>query len=166
MKFLDYCYSEKGEMLMNFGIEGESYEMKDGYPTYTKLITDNPDGLSMASALYKYTRAAYQGPFVQDKRYMEQYGSLPQQKEALTLWSDTEAEKHIIPPILPTEKENSELSKITSDCFTCLDEYTVRFISGTESFDNWDDYVAKLKSLKVDRAIEIYQAAYDRYINK
>ncbi len=166
MKLLDYCYSEKGSMLMNFGIEGESYEMVDGYPTYTDLITKNPEGLSMASALYKYTRAAYQGPFVQDKRYMEQYGSLPQQKEALTVWSNTDAENHIMPPILPTEKENSELSKITSDCFTCLDEYTVRFISGTESFDNWDSFVEKIKSLNVERAIEIYQAAYDRYINK
>src|SRR5699024_5275242 len=37
-RFLDYSYSEEGYMLNNFGIEGESYEMKDGYPTYTDTI--------------------------------------------------------------------------------------------------------------------------------
>ena len=50
-KVLDYGYSEKGRMLYNFGIEGESYEMVDAYPKYTEKIINNPDGLSMTEAL-------------------------------------------------------------------------------------------------------------------
>ena len=94
LKLLDYGYSEEGSMLFNFGIEGESYEMKDGYPTYTEEITNNSEGLSMAVALSNYSLAVESGPFIQDKRYMEQYAQLPAQKNAITTWSSTNMENH------------------------------------------------------------------------
>ena len=34
-RLLDYNFSEEGHLLANFGIEGVTYEMVDGYPTYT-----------------------------------------------------------------------------------------------------------------------------------
>ena len=37
-RLLDYAYGEEGHMLFNFGVEGESYEMKDDYPTYTDWV--------------------------------------------------------------------------------------------------------------------------------
>lgn len=57
-------------MTYNFGREGVSYEMKDGKPTYTDLITDTTKngGLSTSQAMSKYIRACYNGPFVQDAR--------------------------------------------------------------------------------------------------
>ncbi len=54
-KLLDYGYSEEGRMLFSFGIEGESYEMIDGYPTYTELLTNNPDGKAFGDMLSIYT---------------------------------------------------------------------------------------------------------------
>ncbi len=163
MQFLDYFYSEEGSMLLNFGIEGESYEMIDGYPTYTELITKNPEGKSMAAMLGQYARSATQAPFVQDRRYMEQYAALPQQKNAVDVWSDTDAADHIMPPIVPSAENSSELAKILSDVSTFVDEYTIKFVAGQVSFDEWDTYVSQLKSLKVERAIEIYQEAYDKF---
>ena len=44
IRFLDFWYSEEGSLMKNFGTEGVSYEMVDGYPTYTDLILKNPDG--------------------------------------------------------------------------------------------------------------------------
>ncbi|NGP46834.1 extracellular solute-binding protein, partial [Bacillaceae bacterium SIJ1] len=75
IEWLDYNYSEEGHMLFNFGVEGESYTMEDGYPTYTETMTDHPDGLPMVQALAKFIRTGY-GPFVQDARYIEQYMQL------------------------------------------------------------------------------------------
>ena len=54
-------------MYYNFGVEGESYELKDGYPTFTDLILNNPDGLSATQALSKYTHCSY-GRHVPDGR--------------------------------------------------------------------------------------------------
>ncbi len=165
-KFLDYCYSEEGHMLMNFGIEGESYEMVDGYPKYTELITKNSDGYTMANMLGIYTRTSGLGAFEQDVRYIEQYASLDVQQEALRNWSDTDTEAHILPAVTPSGEESQELSKIINDCNTFEEEMTIAFIMGKKSFDEWDSYIAQMKTLGIDRAIEIYQAAYDRYMKR
>ena len=165
-RFLDYSYSEDGYMLNNFGIEGESYEMIDEYPTYTELITKNPNGLAMSMALPLYVRSANEGPFVQDKRYIEQYYQLDQQKNALEVWSKNDHEKHIVPQITLTQAETSEFSKIMSEIRTYRDEMIISFILGTKPIDEFSDYVEKINSLKLDRAIEIEQAAYDRYLNR
>lgn len=162
-KVLDFAYSEKGKMLNNFGVEGESYEMKNGYPTYTKHITENSDGTPMANILSLYARATGQGPFVQDVRYIVQYASRPQQQEALKAWIDTDCGKHLLPLVTPTSEESSELGKLINECTTYEDESMIGFITGKTSFDKWDEYVSQMKTLGIDRAIEINQKAYDRY---
>lgn len=162
-RLLDWGYSEEGHMLFNFGKEGVSYEMKEGDPVYTDLVTKNPDGLSIAAALASYTKANYSGPFVQDERYIEQYYALDSQKESLGIWSDTQAEKHTIPPITPSVEESKELSQIMNEISTYRDEMCLKFILGTKDFDEWDDYTATIKSMKIDRALEIENAALARY---
>lgn len=162
-RFLDYSYSEEGYMLNNFGIEGESYVMEDGYPKYTEVITNNPDGLSMAQAMPLYIRAANEGPFVQDVRYIEQYYSLPQQQNALDVWSANDHEKHVMPQLTLTQDETNQYSRIMSDITTYRDESVVAFILGTKPIDEFDAYVEQIKSLGIDQATEIQKNAYDRF---
>ena len=69
-------------MLVNFGIEGLTYNMVDGYPKYTDMIYNNPDGLTISQAMAYYMRTAINGPFIQDPRYLEQI-TLSQLREAI-----------------------------------------------------------------------------------
>lgn len=162
-RMLDYGYGPEGHLLFNFGIEGVSFEMKDGYPTYTETILKNPDKWSPAQALAMYTRASYFGPFVQDTRYMEQYYTLPEQKEAVQLWSSTDAVLHQVPTLPKTEKESTEMSVIMQEVNKVVDEMSLKIIFGIEPVDAFDTYVEQLKSLQIDRAIEIQQQALERY---
>ncbi|WP_240941377.1 extracellular solute-binding protein [Paenibacillus sp. HB172176] len=162
-RLLDWGYSDEGHMYFNFGQEGVSYEMKDGSPVYTDLLLNNPDKLSPSQAMSLYIRANYAGPFVQDKRYIKQYLVLPQQQNALDVWTKTDVDQYKIPPLTPTPEEASELAQIMNDVNTLVDEMTLKIILGNEPIDAYDDYVEKMKTLKVDRAIEIQQAALDRY---
>ncbi|MGN8681400.1 extracellular solute-binding protein [Gracilibacillus sp. HCP3S3_G5_1] len=164
VKWLDFAYSEEGHMLFNFGIEGESYEMVDGYPTYTEEITENPDGLPMNQALGKYIRASYGGPLVQDVRYVEQYLELPQQQEAVEIWGETAENEINMPPITLNADESEEYNSIMSDLDTYYDEMVLRFIMGEEPLSNFEDFVETLKGMGIERAIELQQAALDRYI--
>jgi putative aldouronate transport system substrate-binding protein len=161
-KLLDYGYSPEGHMLFNFGVEGTSYNMKDGYPKYTDLILNNPDKLAPAQALAMYSRASYFGPFVQDIRYMEQFYTLPQQKKAVQLWSNTDADKNMMPQVPKTELESAELSSIMNDVTTLVDEMSLKIILGVEPVDAFDTYVSQIKSLKIDRAIQIQEQALER----
>lgn len=166
VRMLDYGYSPQGHLLFNFGIEGMSYVMKEGYPKYTDLIMQNPNKLAPSQALAMYTRASYFGPFVQDVRYLEQYYFLPEQKEAVQIWSDTDARNTTLPQISKTEKESTEFSAIMLDVTTLVDEMSLKIIFGIEPLDSFDDYVAQIKALGIDRALEIQTAALTRYMER
>lgn len=162
-RLMDYAYSEEGHMLFNFGIEGESYEMIDGYPTYTDKILNNPDGWSVAQSMSAYIRGNYNGPFVQDLRYIEQYYTIETQKVSNQIWGATNAASHKVPPITPTTEESKEYSTIMNEINTYRDELTLKFIFGDESLDNFDKFVQTLYELGLDRALEIQNAALERY---
>jgi putative aldouronate transport system substrate-binding protein len=163
VRMLDYGYSDEGHMFFNFGIEGTSYKLDNGYPKYTDTVMKNPDHLAPAQALALYARGGYNGPFVQDKRYIEQYLTMPEQKDAIQIWSQTDADKYLLPPISPNPTESTELASIMNDVNTLVDEMSLKIILGTVQPDAFDGYVAKMKTLKIDRAIQIQKAALDRY---
>lgn len=163
VKMLDYGYSDEGRMFFNFGIPGVSYNLVDGYPKYTDLLMKNPDGLAPAQAMSLYIRGSYNGPFIQDKRYAEQFFVLQSQREAIDVWKKTDVAKYALPPLTPTPEESSEFATIMNDINTLVDEMTLKIILGTEPVDKFDSYVAKMKSLNLDRAIAIETAALQRY---
>ena len=151
-------------MLFNFGIEGESYTIEDGKPVYTDLIMNNPEGLTKQLALAQYTRAWDAGPFVQDKEYIEQYQSLPQQQGALASWTSSDAAKYAMPPVTVSDADATEYSKLSGDITTYISEMTIRYITGLESLDTFESgYLETLKSMGVDRLIEMQQAALDDF---
>ena len=162
-RFLDYGYSKEGAMLYNFGIEGESYKMENGAPKYTDLVLNNPDKLPLGQAMAKYMRSIYGGPFIQNKDYITQYMQLPQQKEAIKVWSGTDAVKHVLPQITPTSEESSQYAKVMNDVNTYVDEMFVKFVMGIEPIESFDKYVEQVKKLNIEKAISINKAALDRF---
>ncbi len=73
------------------------YEMKNGKAEYSDIVINNPDGWPLAQSLAKYIRANYNGPFVQDLNYLEQYLQLPAVKECPSVWAVPDARKHTVP---------------------------------------------------------------------
>nr|WP_274655396.1 extracellular solute-binding protein [Paenibacillus humicola] len=163
-KWLDYAYSDEGKMLFNFGVEGVSYNMVNGYPTFTDDIM-NPKDMSVAQAMARHVRANFNGPFVEDKRYMEQYAALPEQKDSIKIWSEPSDERKL-PPVTPTSDESSQFASIMNDVNTYKDEMFNKFIMGAEPLDNFDKYVKTIESMGIEDAVKIEQAALERYNNR
>lgn len=162
VRWLDLAYGEEGHMLFNFGKEGLSYELVDGYPKYTDLVMKNPDGLNVSQAMSMHFRAAYGGPFVQDKHYIEQYMERDSQKEAVVIWSSPE-NKIQMPPVTMTADENKTFASIMTDLNTYSEEMVTKFIMGVEPLTNVDQYMNTLKQMGIEEAIAIQQAALDRF---
>jgi len=165
-KLLDYSYGEAGHNLMNFGIEGVTYNMVNGYPKYTDLILKNPNGLSITDAMSMYIRGHVAGPFVQDGRELEQYYTLPELKDAIKLWTHTEMGKHMFPPAAISAKDADEFATIMNNVQTYQKEYEAKFITGAIPISDFDSYTAQIKKFGIDKAIAMKQAAYDRYMAK
>ena len=166
MRMYDWAFSPEGYRTLNWGIEGESFTIHDdGLEYYTDLILHNPDGLSTAQALAWYVMAGIKGPamLAQDERYMIQYYSQPIQVEALQRWGDKDYEFRGFPPVSLTDDETSEFVALMADIDTYVESMCVKFILGQEPLSNWDNYVQTLKNMNIQRAIDIQQAAVNRY---
>lgn len=167
-RFLDYGYSEEGHMTYNFGQEGVSYTMQDGVPTYTDIITDDSKngGMGIGPAMGQYIRACYNGPFVQDKNYLTQFYTMPEQLQAVEIWSDTDTLTYKMPNAPMTQEENKEYNDIMSDIDSYREEVMYKTITGKSSLDDLDTYYEEMKNRGIERAIELQQIAYDRYMGK
>ncbi|KRF10027.1 hypothetical protein ASG89_00295 [Paenibacillus sp. Soil766] len=170
LAFLNYGYTKEGSMLYNFGIEGVSYKMENGYPKYTELVTNNPNGQPIATMGQFYARAFKDGPFVQDQRYFEQYMALPQQQESLKTWTKyaeqvTKANKNYRGTLTPDEV--SQTTTKQNEINTYKDEMFLKWLMGKEDVDaTWDKYVEQIKKLGIEDINKVRQSAYDRFIKK
>lgn len=163
-RLLDYAFSEEGHMYTNFGEEGVTYNLENGYPKLTDVILKNPDGWTVKTAVASYTMNSSGGSQDADSRLTEQTMALPEQKEArYQIWPDTDARKHLLPPITPDSTESKEYASIMNEIETYRDEQSIKFIMGQESLDGFDLYVENIKKMGIDRALEIENAALKRY---
>ncbi len=160
-KFIDYVYSDEGIMLSNYGEEGKTYTMVNGKPELTDYVLNNPDGLSPQQALSLYAgykNKAFINPF--------QVYPLEVQQKSLEIWATPDAKIKSMPPVSMTADETDEYNSIMMDINTYVNENKLKFIYGTQSLDTFDDFVNTIKKMGIERAIEIQQAAYDRYMKR
>ena len=164
-RVIDYIYSEEGTMLSNYGVEGISYEMVNGQPVLTELITNNPEGKGLTDALALYAGPVNK-PYINTKMgKMLQYAQEVQQ-DSLEIWDTSGGAVTILPPLSMTADEKEEYNLIMTDIKTYVAEYKLKFILGSESLDNFKTFKNNLINMKIERAIEITQGAYDRFMSR
>ena len=161
VRMLDYLYGEEGNLLANFGIEGESYNMVNGEPIYTDMIFHNP--LPLTTALMQYAWSVSTGPMIQDGRFFLQVLVYPEQKRAVEIWGGSCDPSLNLPPLSQTPTEVQRLAAISNDLETYVDEMSNRFIMGLEPLGNFDRYINALQSMNVNEAVALYQTALERY---
>ena len=161
-RWLDYGYTEEGAYINNFGVENESFVIKDGEPSYTDEVLHAPVEENM---LAKYNR--YNGPFtalilpVTSKQTM-----LPQQIHARETFKNNMPTYRGYPPLSFTVEESERINSIMNNVNNYVNEMRTKFIMGTESLENYDEYLKQLKSMGIEEVIQIQQAAFERYQNR
>jgi putative aldouronate transport system substrate-binding protein len=166
VKFIDYLYSEKGTLLSNFGIEGESFVMKDGKPVLTDLITGNKDH-NLQTMLLMYTQAIGAAPLLASPELRAQMNFLPEMTDAMmNKWSNSNNEYGMPANITPTPEESGVISSIMTEINTYQDEMVLKFILGIEPLDKFEAFTSRIKTMGIDKAVAIKQASLDRYNNR
>jgi putative aldouronate transport system substrate-binding protein len=130
---LDWLYSDEGHMINCFGIEGESYNMVDGYPTFTDIVLNNADGLNVAAALSIYARGHQNGPVVQDTRVNDQYYSYTAQIAGMHLWTKTDFGEYMYPAGAAIATDDADdFATITANIKTYKEEMEAKWITGQQ----------------------------------
>lgn len=162
LQFLNYLFTDAGNMVRNFGIEGVSYEMVDGEAVYTELITDNPDGYSLDAVARSY--ALINWPGIHADEMNRQRHPSESQIVAYEIWSDTDFDTYNPIYTAVMDEYLDEYTDLWTDIDTYIKECRVKFISGQMSLDDeFDTYITHLQDMGMDRVIEIKQATLDAY---
>ena len=164
LRFLDYGYSEEGYDFYGWGVEGKSYVKENGEYKLTDIITNDPTGLASTGAILRYGLGNNGYAKVHNFGFWSatELGNEPA-KSANELWF--KADNSLLLPLLSlTDEESIEFAKIMNEVTTYFDETYFKMIMGVVPISDFDTFAETVNKMKIDRAVEIQQAAYDRYL--
>lgn len=159
LRWLDFAFTDRGRLLNAYGVEGVSFEMKNGKPEYTDTFLKNPDGLSVSEALHYYASAAL-GSIGDGEAFRKQL-TTQQEVDSTTIWKVSE--KHCIPTLVVDPEDQDEYGDIMVEVDNYVAETTLKIICGQLPISTLDNMNKELKKLNIERAIEIQQNAFDAY---
>ena len=160
LRFYDFIYSEPGVRLMNFGIEGKHYTMKDGKPYFEDWVL-NSDQTTLSLLTQEGVSSA--GAGIQDFWYEEQWLN-KQAREGARMYLDNNYLAEPFPSLSYTEDEKRELDKIMGNITTLVQESFQKWVFGTDDvMSTHGAFVEKAKSMGIEKAIKIQNDAYKRY---
>ena len=166
LDFFEYCFSDEGFILMNFGIEGQSFSYVNGVPipdpTYaTRRDRGEVPPIGSTYDMVKNQRDELYFDYTQDR------DDHRLTREARDLYANNDfIRENWIDSLSFTDEERDILAPINAELNTYRGEMLDKFIMGVEPMSNWDTFVAQIRRMNVDRALAIYQTALDRLIRK
>ncbi len=160
-RWIDYRFSEQGNLLLNYGIEDDTFTMVDGNPIYTDKILNDPEGRSTADMMNIYTDSSFgalydwtrERPTVSDEEWA-----------AYDIWGDSASGDWNMPPVTLTSDEGTEYANLYGDIQTFITESIPQFITGQRPLSKYDEFVSQLETMNIQRCLEIQQNALDRYL--
>lgn len=160
IQWIDYFYSEEGQTLANWGVEGVSYEET---PEGRKFLVSYNDELAKPDGTMEWS-------FLSDRFTV----CKPVEAEAFFSFNDpavAEASVRLFTEenlrhgvnIIYNEEEATELATLTASLVDMSKAGMVSFITGKTELneENWQKYVDDLKAAGYDRVIELQTEAYN-----
>lgn len=166
MRCLDYAYTEEGNLYWNYGKEGVSWEYDDnGEVQYLPIVTEDPNGIN--DAIDKFGGSTWSGNCIQATKLLY----LKNTETAIAcndLWyydnQEVTSSWKLPNGITLTEQESLRNAELQSTIKTYIEEQAVKYITGEESLDTFDDFVATVEGMGLEELLSINQAGYDRYL--
>jgi putative aldouronate transport system substrate-binding protein len=172
MRWIDVFYRDVSDpwngfsgAAVNYGQQGVDWDYTDATRTRIHYLFDVP--ANMGNQTVAFTKIIGPGwgagasimnaPFDSD----------------ILAWAADQNAKHlfpyqndsiVFPGAIRLDKSVADRASVLSlDLKKYMEQEQAKFISGEESFDKWNNYLAALKSIGVDEYIRILQAAYDKF---
>lgn len=166
MKYLDFCFSEEGTLLCNFGIEGTDYSLVNGEPKYTDYVLANPEGLDPETVRLRTGIKWQLLPYASgwDAEYQAMEKTAPWTVEAWDTYKGAGLVEAPFPTLGLTEDQLSERASLLAEIDTYKNPVIDKFIMGTESIDQgFDSFVENIEKSGLQDLLDMLNAAYDVY---
>lgn len=162
IKYFDFWFTEEGRNLSNFGVEGKTWDMVDGQPTYKPEVLNSDSPVN--SQMYLEGAQIYRGYWM-DYRYEDQWTS-DAAREGIALY---EANDLLVDQFLGVafdKDEQAVYDKYWPSLRTYMLERQQAWILGSGDVQaDWDSYVSTLDKMGYEQVIEVMNSAYRRQYN-
>lgn len=163
--WLDFFYGGEGQVLANFGIEGLSFEYVDGEPVadFTGALKKDPERTEdELRYLYRIVGTSAFPMAMMKESFAPSVHELSMQ--GIERWNASADTSRILPNISLTAEEMEEVNDILVDLETYISIEADKMVNGQTPISDIPAIQEKALSMGLDECIEIYQAAYDRYM--
>lgn len=165
LSLYNYMFSEDGSMLASYGIQGETFEYNDsGKPELTDLIMkDENIGANQAVELYTTTVCA----LIDATRTSSAVTDF--QIECYDLWTSNMDDAYALDTsvLALTTEEAESINQVAGDIVTYVEETNIKLITGAmNTGSDYDEFVSTLETMGIQKMIDAYQSAYERYLSR
>jgi len=164
-RWLDEFYTGEAS-IQNFwgGIGTVITKNTDG----TYVLNDPPEGTSADSWYWDQSLRDF-GPKYVSKEFEKNIVLSLDSGDGLKMELSKIAENTITTPypdVMFTNEENEERPTLTTDIDKYIETTRARWITEGGVDEEWDDYINQLNAMELERLIEIYTDAFERYISE
>lgn len=168
VKFMDWMYSEEGANVLNFGIEGETYDMVDGEPIINpELLKKHASSDDVISSIQAEIGAGSNNfaPYI-DESWFKQTADpeMVEQGELIDQWTEEGKMMHVRNSLelMYTAEDVEELKTLEANVITLFNQEIDKFITGERDLSEWDSFAKELEETGATKIEEIYNRAYDK----
>ena len=186
--FMDAYYSDENIDLINYGVEGKNYEVKDGEKQWIQYdakqegagVKYNADALNKylqekADARISYGKILYSRYVTPDMTYYQLGDATRAPKEQVWAAQKTEYQEKTIDYghwtsidvggtlATASTEETDKVNAIYNDLHSASQQDVSALVLGQSSVDDLDTLVSQLDDLGLQDMIDIYQARYNRF---
>ncbi|CAM3098878.1 extracellular solute-binding protein [Paenibacillus lupini] len=175
IKLVDYMYTPEGQTNAGSGMKGIDWEdpapgdkalgedVKPMVKTIPSKEGEKPRNAGWSGMGHFYMPKEYRDSWVQGEDIYDSANYERRLYEATKLYEGSEP-KELFPfwSIWVDPAQSDEMSMLQTNIRDYIEQNALQFVTGNKDLDkDWDSYVEGLKNLKLDRYLEILQAAYD-----
>ena len=160
--WLNVGFTKEGILRSNYGIEGETYEIRDGAPYFTDDFVNSTVQdylwscvLFPNSSSYASLRAAFM------RHNPDQETEVSPAAETMMTWQENADWDSVWTYVTFSDDGWGQFDTAYNDAATYADPMVLKFIIGEESLDKFDEFKETCKKLGMDKAQELAQAALD-----
>ncbi|WP_059050351.1 type 2 periplasmic-binding domain-containing protein [Paenibacillus senegalimassiliensis] len=158
IKFLDYLYSEEGQTLVSWGVEGESYKEERGEKQYIVDFSEQeatPAGEPRWSFLND--RLTFAKPMDNDAFYS--WNTELVRKAAHELFTDENLKTGV--QVTYTADQAKKLADLSSKVNEAVNAGVTQFVTGKRAMTEWDAFLGEMEAAGYKDIVAIQQEAYD-----
>ncbi|WP_165452334.1 extracellular solute-binding protein [Paenibacillus thalictri] len=158
IKFLDYMYSEQGQTLVGWGVEGTTFKKNAGGKNEFTMSFDDESTKPLGTPSWTFFQDRLTFPIpVNNEAFYEWNHSLTKSyaNDYFSKYAQT------FPILKYSTEDQKERSNLVAKVNEAIKANLVKFVTGKRPLSEWDAFLKEMDGLGYNKIIEIDQKAYD-----